>query len=914
MPAGVEFSQPWWLLAMAPAAAFLVAARLPWWRAARRAGRAALRQEGRRLALRLAWVALLLLALAGIVVTRPLGRQAVLFVLDASASTAPVRDRGEAAVRAGAERLRPGDRLGVVAAASGARVEEMPVESPVFARLAANLPDAASDLEAGLRLAGALLPEGYTGRLVLASDGRQTRGDAVAAARELAARGVVVDVLPMGTGETPDLRLEAVDLPERAYQGEVATLTARVHASVAAAARLRVYRDDRLVLERRLELRGGRQEVALAIPVGNPGLHRYRVDVAAEDPAADGTGANNVLGAIQRVMGPPRVLLVAARPGATGLLPGAFRAGGAEVVVANPSGLPADLAGWARYDAAVLVDVGAEALPPGAMELMERYVRDLGRGLVMTGGPDSFGPGGYTDTPVERALPVYMDLRGRGRQPKVALALVIDKSGSMSGIKVEMAKEAAARSVRLLRPDDRAAVLAFDSMPQWVAPLTPLSELERLEQGIGSIYAAGGTEIYPAVATGFRALRDVEADVKHIILLTDGRSGSGGDYATLMQEMREARVSLSTVAVGADADTGLLEAMARAGRGRYHFTADPSDIPQIFTRETVMATRTLLVNERFYPAAASTGPLLRGLGVVPALDGYVAVTAKERAEMVLVSPEGDPVLAAWQYGLGRAVAWTPDVEGRWSGAWAASSSSTTLWGNVLSWLLPGEEAGELSVRVEAEGDGAFAVVAENRGGWEEVRPTRASLLGPDGYRRGLEMAPSGPGRYRAVVEMPEPGAYVVRVAQTLAEGVDLHGEAGWVAPYPAEYRESGTDEALLARVASAGGGRVLEDPAQAVAPPDRVAVARWPVAPLLLALAALFWPLEIASRRLAVPVVASLAAVSRRARGRGDAEARGAGEGGTGQRGVGERPAPPAAETTRRLLDRKRAFRERQQR
>ncbi|HZR98615.1 MAG TPA: VWA domain-containing protein, partial [Chloroflexota bacterium] len=723
MPAAVELAQPLWLLALPLLAAYLVAARLPWWRAARRAGRPALRQEGRRLALRLAWLALLVLALAGLTLVRPLHRQAVVLVLDASASVAPVRDQAEAAARAALGRLASGDLAGVVATAAGARVEEPPNAQPLFTRLAAGLPDGASDLAAGLRLAGAVLPDGYAGRVVLVSDGRQTRGDAVAAARALAARGATVDVLPVG-GAGPDVRLEAVELPETAYRGEESSLLARLHADQPTPAVLRLYRDDALLVERPVALRGGRQEIALAVPAAEPGLHRYRVDVAPDDPAADWTAVNNILGAIQRVIGPPRVLVVAQRPAAAGWLPDALQAGGAEVVVVDPAAVPADLAGWAAYDAAVLADVPAEALPPGTLDHLERYVRDLGRGLVMAGGADSFGPGGYADTPVERALPVYMDVRGRGRQPRVALALVIDKSGSMAGLKMEMAKEAAARSVRLLRPTDRAAVLAFDSVPQWVAPLTPASDLARLEAAIGGIYAGGGTEIYPALSSGFVVLRDAEADVKHLILLTDGRSGSSGDYALLLEALREARVSLSTVGVGDDADGGLLEAMARAGRGRYHFVADPTAIPEIFAQETIMATRTLLVDAQFVPAATSAGPLLRGLTQVAPLDGYVAVTPKERAEVVLVGPDGDPVLAAWQYGSGRAVAWTPDVAGRWSSAWRSSPAAGALWGNVLSWLLPPPDGGELAVRVEADGDDAFAVVAENRADWEQVHPTR----------------------------------------------------------------------------------------------------------------------------------------------------------------------------------------------
>ena len=908
MLVGVEFAAPLWLLALPALAAILVLARLPWLKAARYSGRRALRQEGRRLALRLAWATLLVLALAGTTLARPLDRQAVMLVLDASASVASARDQAEAAARAIADRLPQGDALGVVAVAAGARVEEPLSTEPVFSRLTAALPDKASDLASGLRLAGALLPEDFAGRVVLVSDGRQTRGDAIAAARALAGRGIAVDVLPLGPLAGPDVRLESVHLPETAYRGEIATITATVHADRPSPATLRVYRDDALILEREVELREGRQDIALAVPVGEPGLHRYRIDVATARPEADGVAVNNTLGAIQRVAGPPRVLIVAAEPAGAGLLTAALQAGGAEVVVGPPASVPADLAAWARYDAAILADVPAEALPAGSMDLLEAYVRDLGRGLAMTGGPDSFGPGGYADTPVERALPVYMDLRGRGKQPRVAMILVIDKSGSMSGTKMEMAKEAGARSIRLLRPDDSAGVLAFDSVPQWVAPVTPLAQRTQLEQAIGRVYAGGGTEIYPALGAAFAALRGVEADIKHLILLTDGRSGSGGAYVDLLREMRDARVSLSTVAVGEDADTGLLEAMARAGRGRYHFAAEPASIPQIFTRETIMATRAVLVEARFHPAAASSGPLLRGLAAVPPLDGYVATTAKEQAEVVLVSPEGDPVLAAWQYGLGRAVAWTPDVAGRWTGAWAGSAATTTLWGNILSWLLPAEGTGELAVQVAAEGDEAIAITAENRSDWEQVRPTTATLIGPGGQAREVALAPAGPGRYRARLAAPEPGAYVVRASQEIGGGGQLHGEVGWVAPYPAEYRAAGADRAFLASLAAAGGGRVLAEAAEAAVPSPRSAVARWPAWPLLIGLAALCWPLEIASRRLAMPAVRWQPAFGRRPV-----------PGGAGTLPLAKPAAAskastpaPAAGTTQRLLERKRAFRQEQ--
>ncbi len=824
---GIEFSSPPWLLALPLVAVGLLLARLDWWRfALSRRGqyrRLGLRGETRRLVLRLAWLSLLVLALAGVTIVRPLDRQATLLVLDSSASTATVRDQIESSARTAADALRAGDELGVVAAADGASVEEAPTDRPVFAHLGAQLPDDATDLAAGLRLAGAALPRDFTRRVVLISDGRQTRGDAVAAARELAAAGTPVDVLAVGAAAAADVRLEAVDLPRTAYQGEVATLTARVSADQATPATLRVWRDDgQLALERDVQLASGEQEFALPLPPANdPGLHRYRVDVDVADRNADATPVNNSLGAVETVSGPPRVLVLASQPDSASALVGALQAGGADVRVADPSAAPTDLSGWATYQSVVLDDVSAESLPAASLDQLEAYVRDLGRGLAMTGGPNSFGAGGYGGTGVERALPVYMDVRGRGRQPRVALALVIDKSGSMSGPKIDMAKEAAVRSLQVLGPLDQAAVLTFDSVPQWVATPTPLTDdgRQHLDDAIGGIDAGGGTEIYPAVAAAFEALRDVDADVKHLILLTDGQDAGSNNYQPLIEQMVAAHVTVSTVAVGDDADQGFLSALARAGHGRFHFTDNPADIPDIFTRETLMATRALLVDTRFYPSVAADSPLLRGLTETPPMDGYIAVTPKERAEVALVSPDGDPLLAAWQYGAGRAIAWTSDVGGRWTSAWAGATVTSALWGNILSWLLPPQTQGPLSVDVNATTSDTASVdvdVAQTTANWAQVQPTRAHVIGPDGQSQDVELTPAGPGHYRGPIATTEPGAYVVEVTQDGSQ--PLSGEAGWVAPYPAEFRQVGIDQSFLEQVAAAGGGRVLDNARQATRP------------------------------------------------------------------------------------------------
>jgi secreted protein with Ig-like and vWFA domain/uncharacterized membrane protein len=854
MPVGVEFTRPAWLLLLPALAILLVRARLPWWRAAlarRATNRRPWRTELTRHTVRLVWLALPVFALAGFAITRPAHRMAVIFVVDASASVAAVRDRQEEAVRAALAGLRRGDLAGVVAAGDATRVEQPLSEEPRFQQLS-DAPAAATNLAAGITLAAGLVPPDRTGRIVLISDGRETIGNVVSSAQELAARGFTIDVIPVGPSALADVRLDRADVRGIAREGETSVVRIAVTSGRATAGTLRVYRNDALIVDTEVRYPAGEQELAIALPPAEPGMHRLRIEASASS-AADATPRNNVLGAVQRVLGAPRVLIVAGQTGG-GFLPAALQSSGARVRVVTPTGLPTDLAELAQNDVVVIADVAANALAEGAMQALERHVRELGRGLVMTGGPDAFGPGGYAGTPVETALPVQMDLRGRGREPRVALILVIDKSGSMQGMKMELAKEAAARSVRLLNKEDQAGVIVFDSHPQWAAPLARIGDGAWLDKAIGSIYAGGGTEIFPAVSSALNVLSTTRADVKHIIALTDGHSNSGGDYGRLLEQMRNERITLSSIAVGPDADAALLGALARAGRGRMHTAVDPARLPEVFLQETVMATRTILVDAQFFPAAASASPLLQGIDQVPALNGYVAVTPKERAEVVLVSHEGDPVLAAWQYGAGRAIAWTSDLGQRWSGAFSRHPVARELWGNAISWLLPPPDGGELIARVDHEANGSVLVV-ENRSAWDEVRPTTAAIIGPGARRIEINLSPAGPGQYRATLPALDAGAYFARVSQRLAAGGELNAETGWAAPYSAEYRDIGVDSSTLKRIANAGGGRVLTDAVAAMRQPDAPAVARWPLAPLLLVLAALAWPLEIASRRLPRPAL-----------------------------------------------------------
>ncbi|MCG8403062.1 MAG: VWA domain-containing protein [Firmicutes bacterium] len=853
---GVSFNEPlWWLLfpLLALAAWYL---RLPWLRMTGPARR----REKRRLVTRLVILLLLTAALAGPSLITTINRQAVVLTLDVSASVGPALSAGEEWTRNVLEVRPAGTTAGVVAFGSRAVVEEPPGLQPAFYRSATDPGREASNVGEALRFARAMLPGDTRQRVVLLTDGRDTGGDAVAVARTLYAAGTRVDVVPVGTAAGSDIRLDQLNIPPRSRAGENTLLEAVVNSDVATQAELFLERDGAFITKRAVELRAGENRLTLSVPAGEAGMHRYRARVTVRDRNVDAFTANNEAGAVQEVAGPPGVLVVSPTTAEVRSLVNALRAAGrAGVEVAEPAAIPRGAMEWARYQTVFLVNTPAFALGETVMAELESYVRDGGGGLVMVGGPDSYGPGGYAGTPVERALPVEMDIRGQGEMPSLGLILVIDKSGSMSGAaggarKIALAREAAARSISVLTGRDRAGLLAFDSLPWWVVPPGPVDDKEELRRVIESIQAGGGTEIYPPLLGAYQALRDMPTRVKHIILLSDGMSASGGDYQTLLKDIRSAGITLSTVAVGEGADGGMLQALAEMGRGRFYAVADAENIPSIFTKETMMATRNFAVNERFYPQAAGAGTLLRGLETVPPLDGYITVTPKDLGETPLVSHRGDPVLAAWQYGLGRAVAWTPDAGGRWSTVWAGGHAFPRLWGNVLSWILPAENTGSLYVEAGvvssySQGQG-LEIRVEDPGDWQQVRQLNAVVTGPDGTVQTVPLEPSGPGRYQVRHHIDKPGAYLVGIKGDAGGRDTVLARGGAVAPYPPEYRETGINMESLRAIAAAGGGAVLEKPEQAFADNLPSVQARRDLAPFLLALAALLWLVDVAGRRL----------------------------------------------------------------
>lgn len=876
---GLSFDSPAWLLLLAPLAAYML------W-TARHTPRLFGTRKKAALTLRAATLLLLIAALAGLQLVESVRDRTVLFAVDRSESMPDGSAGVDPFLRRAAEARAPGDRVGVVASGLDAAVERSADArdlngfswgSPIVRTF--------SNPSAALTLAAGLLPADTSNRIVLISDGLENVGDLLREGALLKDRGVAVDVLPVQRSRPLDASVERLKVPERLFQAEKYALEVTIHSTREGRGTLRLYEDNAEISAQSVDLEQGENRFVLQSLARETGFHRYRAEIFVD---GDQQSANNAGYAFSRVTGPPKVLLVEGQEGASANVAKALSAGLMAYDVIPPELLSLEANDYLAYDSVVLVNVPAHRLSERKMALIESAVRDYGIGLVMLGGDESYGLGGYFKTPVEQALPVYMDLRGKREIPTLGLVLVIDKSGSMEGDKIRLAREAAVRTVELLRPKDSIGVLAFDSSPWWVVEPRKLEDPDRVMADIQSIPADGGTEIYTAVEQAYRKLREVDAQRKHIILLTDGQSATNQSYEALAEGMKADNITLSSVAIGTDSDRALLERISKLAGGRYYFTEDQSTIPTIFSREAVLMSRTYVVDQPFVPAYAQGAdwyPLFAD--GVPTVNAYVATTPKETAEMVLASPEPDPLLARWQFGAGRSVAWTSDAAGKWAPDWVSWSQYAEFVSLIIKWTFPQFDTSPVELESRLEGNAAAVRV---RGGPDDFAGrVRATVVGESLEPLEIDLLPEAPGEYGADVPIREPGVYLTRVDFEPAEPSSGAEDArprsvtsGFVVPYSAEYRIGLADDgaAKLRRLAELTGGRVLsaERPEEVFAAPIESVRRYHDLSRRLLIAALLIWLADIAVRRLSLPWERWLqAAAGLRRRGGGPAAEAGGG-------------------------------------
>jgi uncharacterized membrane protein len=793
------------------------------------------------LAVRTAVVALLVLALAGLTWMRPSKDLFVVFAIDESLS---VGDEARSDVRSFLERASAAagpNRVAFVrfGAEPGAVTADPAAGPPVNGK--------GTNIAAALEVSAAAVPPSHVPRIVLLSDGNQTTGDAVRAALH---GGVPVDTVPLATRSDPEVQLSAVNVPAQVREGEPFFVEVVVDSNHDDEGVIEVYRGPHKVLSEKQKLKKGENRFRFRQQITGERLAEYTATVSAtQDKLLDNNSAKGLV----FTNGKPRVLLVDGDPKQAKHLAYALEQHGIKVDTRPPQGVPDSLSDLQNYELLALSNVPATSLSQRQMDVIRTYVQDLGGGFVMLGGDQSFGLGGYYKTKIEEILPVRSDFEKEKEKPSLAMVLVIDKSGSMGGVKMEMAKDAAKAAVELLGPKDKVGVIAFEGDFWWICEVQPASNRGQIMDKISAIEAGGGTVMGPPMEAAYEALVGTPAKLKHVVVLTDGVS-EPADFEGIAQNMAQSKITCSTVAVGDDCDFKLLAEIARIGNGRYYQAEDPSNVPQIFAKETVTASKSALNEQPFTPQVLRPTHVLSEVRFddAPFLLGYVTTRPKPTSELILITEKGDPLLAWWRYGLGMSVAWTSDAKGRWAAEWLSWPNFGKFWAQVVRHAMRKSDAKGVFVQVDQK-DRKVKVTLDAvnlAGKFLNEADTELTVLDPQGGERRLKMGQTAPGRYVGEFDTDRPGTYHVQMTQKAQGVVATQQSRGVVVNYDDELRLRPTDEATLQSIARVSGGRYKPAPEEVFAPDERTAFRAVPLWPYLAIAAALVFLADVALRRI----------------------------------------------------------------
>ncbi|MFL5732680.1 MAG: VWA domain-containing protein [Chloroflexia bacterium] len=727
-----------------------------------------------------------------------------------------------------------------------------------------------TDLAAGLRLADSLLGNTGKRRVVVLSDGWQTQGSAADEAGRVAARGIDVQVVALSALGSPEIIMKSLDMPAYARVGDSIQSEIQIFSTGEATATLRLAVDGAPLQARQIGLKAGDNTLRIEQKVETQGFHRLEAQVSG---SADTSDQNNSAAATLVVKDQPRVLVLEDRAGEAAQLAQALSSQQISVDVRDPSMIPAQWTELSQYDSVVMENIAATSFTLDQQRTLQEYVRRGGHGLVAVGGQTSYAKGNYPDSVFEDVLPVSSKPGPRPEKGDTALILIMDRSQSMdewmgmgrTDTKFSMAKEAARLAVDALRKDDTVGVLTFDTETMWAVPVQKIQgdfDKETIKGLISDIPLGGGTHIYPAVRDGTDAIRNVKASSKHLVLLTDGKDFHGEDYGPLISELRADGTSLSTIGVGEDADRDLLTRLAKQGQGRYYFTERIDNIPRIVFKELDLALKQATVEGNTQPHIESPSPVLRGLTPqeIPQVGGYDLTTAKGDSVVALTSDLGHPLLAHWNYGLGRVAAYTSDVGPGWGKQWLGWSDFAQFWSQTVRWTMASPTNRQLQTSITVTGQGNqvspftahLSVESLNADdSFADLANITAGIRSPSGTVTTTLLAQTAPGRYEADVPVGEAGAYEVRIAQEgSATGTEM---AGFSAQGGREWLNAGTNDLLLKKLN--GGKEFATEPQEALdaAALPGVLPDLQPLWSYLLAPALVLLLLSVAVRRIDFP-------------------------------------------------------------
>ncbi len=797
-----QFTNPFYLLVLGPGLGWVI------WLAWKSDVQISAWRRWAAFILRVIIVFALVLAISGLQWKKPLEGMNVFFLLDRSDSVpSSQQEAAREMVNKFSAQKKKTDKGGALVFGADAGIEFGPNAAVSLPKIQAVVGTERTDISGAIRLGTAAFPETGQKRLVLFSDGNENVGDAQTALLAAKSLGVTLDVMPLGIARANDVAVQKLGLPSNVKKGQAFEVKIFVQSDQAQSAIIRLYRNEQYLGEQKVELVAGKNLFTFPQSLNEPGFYSYNVQVEA---AGDLLPQNNRASSFVHVRGNPRVLVISSEPKPDAQLVSALQSSKLEVKSVDISGFPATLAEIQSYDSIFLSNVSAGDLGTDAMKLLESAVRDFGVGLVCVGGDQTYAAGSYRGTPLEATLPVEMELNSKKVLPSGALVLVVHATEFPNGN--QWARDIAFAALDSLGPQDQMGIVLWDGNNRWLFDLAKVGDKKEMGKQITGMNPGDMGDFHGPMAMAYGALKKSNANLKHMVVFSDGDPAAPKQQ--LVTDIVGDKITISTVMIGGHVSPETMTWMADQGRGRFYDVRSAGQLPQIFIKEAAVILKSAIFEEPFKPQLSSSSEMLRGISATeyPTLRGYVCTTPKARAEIPLVTDKGDPLLAHWQYGLGRAVAFTSDAKAKWATDWMGWEKFRQFWSQIAQWSLRRIENADFNTEVSVDkGEGNISVEAiDVQGNFRNFLNLQTVVVSPKGERQTVRLEQTGPGHYEAKFPTKEVGAYLMNLMD-LKDG-ELRGSQilGASVNYSPEFSASEPNLNLLRRLAESGGGKVLE--------------------------------------------------------------------------------------------------------
>jgi len=841
----VQFTHPLWLLLLVPALAWVLYFAIrsdvhlaPWRRWS----------SG---AVRLIVLLLLVGAIAGLQWLRPLEGMNVFYVLDRSDSVpSPQQEAARGYVNDSFKKKKELDKGGVLIFGADSGLEFTPNPIIDLQKIQAIISPERTDIAGAIRLATAAFPEAGQKRIVLISDGNENIGDAIGAVHAARPLGVTVDVVPVGASRGQDVSVQKVSLPNNLKKGQTFDVKIFAQADRPQQATVRLFRNNEYLDAAKVELSAGKNLFSFPQTLDQPGFYSYDIQLEGQH---DLLPQNNRAVNFTYVRGDPSILIISSDPSSDQQLAQALQQSRLEVKLTDVGGFPSTLAEMQTYDAIFLSNIAAGDLGMDMMRLMESAVRDFGVGLVCLGGDQSFAAGGYRNTPLETVLPVDMELSSKKVLPSGALVLVVHATEFPNGN--QWARDIAFAALKSLGPQDEMGIALWDGSDKWLYELGKVGDGKEMGRKIAGMNPGDMVSFQNVMTMAHDALKKSRSSIKHMVVFSDG------DPTAPTQQQVQAivgdKITVSTVMIGGHVAPDTMTEIAQIGRGRFYDVRSPQQLPQIFIKEAAVILKSAIFEEPFQPRVAAASELIRGIAAseMPQLLGYVATSIKPRAETPILSDKGDPILAHWQFGLGRAVAFTSDAKPKWAQPWLNWPKYRQFWSQVAQWSLRKLDSADFTTDVTVDrGQGSISVEAlDASGSFRNFLNLEAIVVSPKGERVSVQLEQTGPGRYESKFPTKEVGAYLINLLEKKDGKLAGSQVLGASVNYSPEFAASEPNLNLLRRIAEEGGGRVLDIDVPSLNPFDYNRLKTFQPLDLwewLLRWAILLFPIDVAIRRV----------------------------------------------------------------